>query len=545
MNSKKIILTSACLLALTTLSSCKLFKEDKVEGEISLSVIWNGLSALQPENPDNRVAKIVKEKTGVTLNVKFVDGDENTNLVSMFSVGKNMPDMIMAPYHGGGDPCSKQIRSAAKANLIQPVDDYLNSVAPNLVDAFSVGVSTNFVRNEINHKDFKGKKYIIPMHTPANENEYQNWGYTVYGRKDILNSLGVDPSSIHTSQGIYELAKQIKAGNFKDVNGNNIITATTWANGWSFETYLNSFKRRNFTNVVDKGDHYEWISQQPEAQEEVKFMQKFVSEGLFDKEAFSQTQQRALSKHINGGVGLTSAHYPYIKGQLKNTLYASHPEMEYVPIGPIYDYYGRANMPDTTRENGGYNGFAVMMISSNCSNVELCMKYLNFINSEEGRRLAYLGEEGVDYTNNNGQLRMTDSFFNNEKQNPNYRYNQGIDSVYTFGVSRVPFNTFDDAREESVDQTYRAVKEMYPCQMATGVLASSFDDDFDDIKKFQNYLGAVDYSKYLTAAYCADTQEEALNTLQKYNNAISAEGVLNDYLGWLYETIGGRTDILF
>ncbi len=538
-----ILITSACLC----MAACV---ESDPEGvtTIKMSVVWNGLSYMDPDSDDNRIAGIMQEKTGVKLDVKWVNGTENEQLVRIFSTGRNMPDVIMAPYWGGGDACSDTIRKAARDGLIVPLDEMIAEYAPNLEGAYTTGVATSFIENELSAEEFGGKKYIIPMHTPKNTDEYQNWGYTVYCRKDILEALDVDPSSITSSEAVYELAKKIKAGNFTDINGNSIIPASCWANGYGAECYMNSYRTHNITNVVDKGDHYEWSAMQDNVEEEVLFMQKMISEGLFDKTAFSHNETTALSKHVTGGVGLTATQYPYIKKNLENTLYATNPEMEYVPLGPILDANGNAYMPNTVYEEGGYYGFAVLMVSKDCSEEKLValMKYLDYINSEEGMLLAYLGEEGVDYyVTDDGEYRMTDEFFANEALDPDYAYNQGIDSYFTFGCSGVPFNTFERARAETEDLTYKTVKEMYPVVEKSGRRASSWDDDFEDIDYLHGILETIDYSLTIQSAYCASTSTEALKKLNDYRSAIRSKGYLDAYLGWLYAKISASNDILF
>ncbi len=538
------------LLALSTLFvfvGCDSAEEEGVT-TIKMSVVWNGLSSMKPTDNDNRIAKIIRQKTGVKIDIKWVNGTENEQLVRIFSTGRNMPDVIMSPYWGGGDSCSDTIRKAAKDGLLLPLDDLIADYAPNLTGAFTEGVAKNFVQNELSQPEFDGKKYILPMHTPKNIDEYQNWGYTVYARKDILETLNVDASQVNTSEKVYELAKKINKGGFVDINGNAIIPASCWAYGYGAECYMNSFKTRGFTEVVNKGDHYEWSAFQSNVDDEVKFMQKMVSEGLFDKTAFSHNETTALSKHVTGGVGLTATQYPYLKKNLKNTLYATNPEMEYVPLGPILDANGNRYMPNTLYEEGGYYGFAVLTITKDCKpgKREALMKYLNFINSDEGKLLAYLGEEGVDYTvSDNGEYCMTADFFAKEKADPNYAYNQGIDTYFTFGVSRVPFNTFDAAREETPDKTYAAVKAMYPVKEVKGTRASAWDEEFADIDYLHGILETVDYTLTMQSAYCADTQAEALKKLEDYRQAINTKGYLQKYLEWLFAKIGNRTDILY
>ena len=188
------------LLILSTIFACCATEETEGVTTIKMSVVWNGLSSMKPDSADNRIAKIIEQKTGVRLDVKWVNGTENEQLVRMFSTGRNMPDVIMSPYWGGGDSCSDTIRKAAKDGLLLPWDDLIADYAPNLAGAYTDGVAKNFVENELSQPEFDGKKYILPMHTPQNVDEYQNWGYTVYARKDILQALNVTAAEIDTSE---------------------------------------------------------------------------------------------------------------------------------------------------------------------------------------------------------------------------------------------------------------------------------------------------------------------------------------------------------
>ncbi|MDD5293466.1 MAG: extracellular solute-binding protein, partial [Candidatus Izemoplasmatales bacterium] len=421
------------------LFSCSAFgtTTDLYQGEaetIQMAVIWNGLSSIYPSSKTNNpVAEVVRQNTGVNMNFTFYDGYENDNLTRIFAIGKNMPDVIMAPYWGGGDANSATIRQAVADGLLIPVDEYLDDIAINLQDSWTVGVSENFQQLEWTAEEFGGLKYVIPMQTPASEADITNWGYTVFARKDIIEDLGVDPDKINTSDDLYELAKRIKAGNYKDINGNNIIVASTFANGWSYECYINSFRSRNrFTNVIQNDDgSLDWISSSELLEEEIRFMHKMISEGLFDKTAFSHNQSTVIQKHITGSVAMTATIYGSLKQMLKNTLYVDHPEMEYIPLGPIYDADGVAAMPDGYREESGEYGFPVLMITKDCKNPEAVMRYLNYINSEEGKLLSYLGIEGEDWEYNDDQEIVRTSLWRDSiLANPNYGVERGTEYHY-------------------------------------------------------------------------------------------------------------------
>lgn len=540
---QKAVAALVCAAVLVPMGACGIFKEEFDEDTVNITVVWDGLSYLDVDDASNNaVGNKIKEQTGISVNLTFTSGSEAENLNRIFAAGKNFPDVLMFPYWGGADASSAVIRDAAEAGYLQDFDSLIAQYgAKNLESAFTQGVSSDFIEYEFGAEEFGGKHYILPMHTPYSAEETKNHGYTVYCREDILKDLNVNAGDIRSSQDVYALAEKISAGNYKDINGNRIVTATTWGNGWSYECYLNSFKTRGFTNILDNGDGtYTWNAMSGELDEEVKFMNRFVSSGLFDMSAFSQTSTQALQKHVTGGVGLTAATYDHIYENLAGTLYKTNPEMRYVPLGPILDASGNAAMPETLRGDGEY-GFAALAITKDCKNAESVMRYLNYINSEEGKRLAYLGIEGEDWhyvDDGTGKMvpQMTDAYFASTKDNFDYKYTRGINSIYTLGVSRVHWDELSYAwHEGGEDPFYTQVKAMYPVQIKEGTRASNFDDGYSKIETFRNRLTSVNYATMVTQMYTANSEAEALEKLASYRAKLDKGSVLTDYMVWFTE----------
>ena len=175
-------------------SACK--KNTKSEDTIDILVVWPGLSSAKPsDQKNNAVANVIREKTGLNVSVTFSDVEPAQKLTSIFAIGKNMPSVIMCPYYGTNEGESKQLKMAAKDGLLLSWDEYITD-AENLTDAFTVGLASGYIENGLGAEEFGGKNYLLPMHTAATPQDETNWGYTVYGRKDILDTLGVDPTSI-------------------------------------------------------------------------------------------------------------------------------------------------------------------------------------------------------------------------------------------------------------------------------------------------------------------------------------------------------------
>jgi putative aldouronate transport system substrate-binding protein len=522
----------------------------KEEVTLNLLVAWQGLSFLKPSDEvNNAVANVIREKTGVTIKAEWINTSEVEKLNAIFSVGTDMPDMIMAPFWGGADANTVAIKKAAKDGLLLSYDDLLAQYpSSNVEAAYQSGISQSYLNSDIMDKNVgDGKKYVLPMHTPATVNDTTHWGYTVFARADILKELNVEPSSITSSEDLYELAKKIKEGNFTDVMGNPIIPASCWQNGWSYDCYLNSFRARSFSSFrMDDNDQLYWGVFSEDVDKEVLFMRKMLSEGLFDVEAFRHDDNTAKQKHIVGGVGLTSAHYPHIKANLGDTLYAEHPEMEYIPLGPILDANGTPNMPETRRLDG-QTGSAVMLITKDCKNTEAAMMYLDYINSEEGKNLAYLGIEGVHYTMQDGKPKMTQEYFDKAEADPNYAINEGIGGIATFGVSRLPNTMFEEAKRpenEAVDETYEIVKQMYPLQAESGYPIGTFNNEYPKMEELQNFFDTNDYRMIMEQAYFAKSDEEALDLLNTYRNNLTKAGI-DEYVAFMNEKYKSQPNILY
>lgn len=534
-----IISFVSLLLILLVFSGCTSRQRDK--DTIKLMVIWNGISFINPEDQvNNRVAEVIREKTGVTLDVEFCETNETQKLTQVFSIGTNMPDIIMCPFWGGTLGEAGVIKDAAQSGLLLAWDDYWD-MAPNIKDNFTVGVSKQFVEKELNAKEFGGKQYVMPIHCPATKEDTPNWGYTVFGRKDILEDLNVDPNSINTSEQLYELAVKIKNGNYKDVNGNPVIPAGNFQDGWDYSCYVNSYRYRQFTAIYEayEGANLMWMSQTAELKQEVLFMRKMISQGLYDKEAFTQTTTQAQQKHINASYGLTAGHYTNLKNYLSESLYVSHPDKEYIPLGPIYDANGNPYMSDTYRFQGDSGG-ASMIITKDCRNIDAVMRYLNYINSDEGRYLTYLGIEGEDWTwQEDGRPRMTETYFENVKKDSKYGINRGIESIFIFGVSRLPRNNIYYAKEDEVDEYQNQLDEWYPFVFAPddAIPATSWDEEFYDYDRLVDVLASMNYSDVVESAFFASSDSEALAKIDKYNASINKNALMDNYLRFVYEKV--------
>lgn len=529
-----LMATVLCLALAVNFTGC--FKSNVDEDTLVIEVVFPGLSGMKPaDQKNNPVANKIREETGLSIVANFTEGSVTSKLTSIVSMGTES-DLIMFRYGGTDDGADKIVKDAIAAGFFVPIGDYTKGME-NLEPNYTTGLSQNFVKNGIDDPDFEGKRYILPMHTAKDIENETNWGYTVYGRKDILDDLGIDPYEVHTSQQLYDIAKRISQGGYKDVNGNPVIPASCWQQGWSYEVFLNSFKYRQMTSILENEDgSLTWQGMDDMMVEEAKFMQKMIKEGLFDSEAFTQTDSVAKEKHINGSVALTGAHYSHIQNALEYTLYEDHPEMRYVPMGPIYDANGNPYMPETYTTMG-LSATAVFVVPSSTKKLDKIIKYLDYINSEEGRTLVYLGIEGEDWEyNEDGEIRTTQLYRNKIKEDGRYGTDRGISSIYTYGVARLDNNIYEKANDVEGDPAveYREkVREMYPLVRVDGVVATFWDDEFSRHDELLEVLITNDYKKMIESCYFANSASDIDNKVLAYRRAISKNNLMNDYLAFI------------
>ncbi|WP_214626801.1 extracellular solute-binding protein [Paenibacillus agaridevorans] len=514
------------------------------EVTLKLLVAWQGLSFLAPSDlANNPVAQIIKEKTGVTLDVEWITIPEIERLNLLFATN-NMPDMVMAPYWGGQDVHTVAIKKAAREGLIMPLNELIEKYGSNMKDAFNVGVASDFRENDLEDVSFNGERYLLPMHTPLSPEDTTQWAYNVFVRKDILEALDVKPSDIRHSEDLYPLLKQIKDGNFTDTAGRPVIPSGAWQNGWNYGSMLNSFTENNFTAFTKIDEQYRLGIFSELTDKRVLFMRKLVTEGLFDPEAFRQNDTVAKEKMATGRVAVVSAHYPHMNTVLSQSLYVDHPEMEYVPVGPIADANGDNTMVES-KVLKGQSGVPGMFIGADSKNAEAAMRYLNFINSEEGKLLVYLGVEGEHWTKDAaGQPKHTEKFLESVKSDPSYAVNQGIGSVYTLGVYGLPNRMFQAAGDAAqVDELYETSKEVYGLTVVDGYRLSYFNNEYPEFDKIQTLLDSNTQRDVIESAYFAASDEKALQILNDYRSQLIKGGV-QDYETFMNEKAKTRDDII-
>ena len=332
--------------------------------------------------------------------------------------------------------------------------------------------------------------------------------------------------------------KKIKAGNFKDVNGKAVIVSGTFSAGWDYNSMLKSFNQDTISDFRQLADGtvttYEF---DPLQDKKVLYMRKLISEGLFDPEALTQADAVAKEKLSTGRVAILGSHYPAIRDFMNSTLYKSHPEMQYVPVGPLKDATGQ---PNHQLEKRGRAGFPAMFIGKNSENVDAVLRVLDYLNSDEGIRLVNFGVEGKNYTMVNGKPQLTAEWAKKKISDPKAFSDEGL-GFYANLVGSDPKNSL---YPDPIDPNYETAKKFCPIVFTDKTSVNYLARSYPKLKEYQDKIATLDWNKEFNKACFAKTDEQAVKILNDFRAKLKAAGV-DDYTKYVQDQVKGKADIGF
>ncbi|MGO4545694.1 ABC transporter substrate-binding protein [Paenibacillus sp. 2TAB23] len=358
--------------------------------EVTLKVLhnWNGSSGAEVDMTP--VEKVIKEKTGVTVEWEYTTGSETEKVNAIFAT-QDLPDIYTGPAWGGE---LDGIIKAAKEDQLVDFSDKLDKY-PNLAKSIAKeNVPPALYEKGIDAYD--GKKYLLLQNQPATDKDGTDWLYGFYVRKDIAEAVGVDPQSVKTKDEFYQFLKKIKDANLQ-ANGQPVIPLGGFSNGWAVGIANTMFY--GGAGYVDNGDGTIENSFFSKGYDDYTlYYRKLLSEGLLDAEAFTQTDPIAKEKIVQGRVAILAAHYPAILDATKEYVKAN-PGSDFVPVGPLE----RAGAEPDRPVDLGIQGNNVTAITKACKDVDAALRLLDYLASDEGFMLVRYGVQGVHWDMENGK----------------------------------------------------------------------------------------------------------------------------------------------
>ena len=339
---------------------------------------------------DNEFFQALEEKTGVHIDWMMNSSSDFVTNFNLMIASNQIPDMVygVASYYSDGLDAS--IDDGYFLDLTDKVDEYMpNYQALRKADP----------QVEIDTMTDSGRlACVYAVYT-----EEQGPWYGMQMRKDWLDELGMD---VPTTYDEWEAALT----GFKDQLGAYAPLSLTF-NG--FDT-MNGGLSAGYgvwaTWQLDETGKVNWGPAMDGWKDYLTKMNDWFEKGLIDPDFMAQDAFMVdMTSVITGKTGAWTSMYT------TPSLYeasSEDPDMYIVPVtGPVVNEGDELHL----RYRNVYTG-TTTSVSADCSNWELALRWLDYLFSEEGARLANYGVEGDTYTMaDDGTISFTDKVLANDQ----------------------------------------------------------------------------------------------------------------------------------
>ncbi|MDO7908776.1 extracellular solute-binding protein [Paenibacillus sp. JX-17] len=342
--------------------------EDTGDGTVTFSVFMDGPGQQAPA--DNKIYKLIKEKTGVSFNMEYLVGDLQQKLGVMIA-GSDYPDII-----SGND-------KLINAGAFIPLEDLVEKYAPNLKKHYAE------VWNQM--KDPKtGHIYVLPSygvyHNKVSEPTYQGPGF--YLQKAVLKEMGYPTPK--TLDEYFDIIAQYKAKH------PDMIGFETLNFDWRVFPLQNPPEHLsghpNDGGVIVDNNKAQIFADKDISKMYFKKLNEVNAQGLLDKEAFVQNYDQYLAKIASGKViGMFDQHWNF---QDAETSLISQGKIENTYIGFPLVYDG---VEEYYRDKGALNLNRGLGISINAKDPERIIKFLDTMITEDWQKTLQWGIKDEDY----------------------------------------------------------------------------------------------------------------------------------------------------
>lgn len=341
--------------------------------------------------------------------------------------GTDLPDIAFLSWNTNP---SKAL-NLAKQGLIIPLDELIEKYAPNIKRVYTELVPEAKAQT----LDSEGKWYWLSW-----VNKSDTTFYSTLMRQDWMDKTGISKLP-ETTDEFYSALKTMRD---KDANGNGkkdeIYLANSWADsinilGEAFGVPSGStdFTEKIFADANGKLING-WLTEN--GKEFLMYMNKLYKDGLIDPEIATIQYEKAMAR-VSQNVASAYNNFAFGAPALEGTVKGAE-GVNYVPLTKMA---GPKGIYSAFQFGAGVDAGSRFVITRDCKNQEAAIKFLDYLYSDDCKKLRINGIEGVHYTMENGEVKKTKEYEDKIAADANAPYAEG------FGWTFVPdftIMTFDD-----------------------------------------------------------------------------------------------------
>lgn len=401
----------------------------------------------QWDDMNSPVGKVVKEKTGVTVNPEF-DVNGGTQKIALMVASGEYPDLIW-PKGGAG--------TLVEAGALIDLTDLIEEHAPNLKKIYGDYMS------RLKWSKDDESIYILP--TSPVDTQYLTPSHGVGLQNDVVKALGYP--KIETLKDFENAIKEYKEKH-PTINGQPTLGLSLLADDWRI---MISTTNPAFwsTGASDDGEYYvdpethEAIMhyKRPEEKEYFRWLNHMNDIGLLDPESFVQKYDQYLAKLSSGRVlGIIDDEWQFAEAQRSMKEQGMHERMY-----GLYPATLEKGMKHANFQDAGYLAGWGIGITKDAEDPVAAIKFLDYLASEEGQILQNWGIEGEHYDLVDGKRVIPEEEMKVRNTDANYVKKTGIGVLKGFapsygdGVKDATGQTYTIASEDQIKEAYTDVEK--------------------------------------------------------------------------------------
>ena len=480
------------------------------------------------------------KRTGIKLNIQYTPGDSDAKVLASQLAAGTIPDVIISYLDDSTRPEFPLLLKAAKEGMFADVSAMMKDSQVYKKYYEEGYLPRDSYKNIVFREEFGGAVYLLPMKIEEVDRSAQYIPEDAYLggpyiQKSIADKLGIDPTSIRTSEDFYNLLVKIKKGGFKDDNGNDVWPLGPKYWGGSYDSLAFNIGELNWGvsgkgslggyNIDKKDGKIKHEAETDYVYDKINYVRKLIKEGLMNPEYFTMDQTRAeeVSKSHNSAIIADVHNY-------ENIIFQTN---DWVPLGPLNNVSG-----DNKGVVSGKTQRGCWAISSQAENPEEIFKFFDYLSTYEGQLLAEYGVEGLSYNLKDGKPVITEEVSKKLNEGDvdwlinsvgaafggtaNYFFEfmlTNVNPIDNFGESR-PGSGSGSAFKRSVEiaKEYPREYKVVPGLKATAYLTST---GLEDVKAQMDLLN---YQETLIQAFFAKDDAEVKSIIEAFRNQLQSAG---------------------
>lgn len=431
---------------------------------------------------EDPTAKFLYEQTGYEVEYDMLpaeNAEDKLNLLMSNQEDYDILKLTVAQYH-----------KLASEGALQELD--------GLIDEYGDNIKSVVSQESFDAIRIDGKIYGIPEKIALG-----TVGTCIGVRTDILEELNLEIPE--TLDEFYSMLKTIK-------EEKDIIPLT--GNGGIVESIISAFGLPS--SMQDHDGQLVARVQDPAMKEYLAFMQKLYKEGLIDSEWPINDGSKTIEKFTSGKAA--AMRYAWWQGpSVGPALRKNFPDSDIAIIGPLKASDGTQAIEKTAGISW------VIGVPAFSKNKEHAIKYMNMKLEDDIFKGLAIGQEGVHYTEEDGDYYPIDPTFFDER---------GFADWFLTGIDEEKYPVYWQARvrkDEDLQKAFEEIQELSADCMVESLTA--YAPPFKHASEYTQKLNQMEQDKYIAIIAGKDPVESLDEFVEKWLNE-GGQQVMDEVNEW-------------